>query len=88
MQGKQLGEERLLLDYWEIRALLYREADLLNERDIKYLEQLAAGSQLKQMCDDRSLTSVKGYLKRLRRILGVETNAQAVAVAIRKGLIK
>lgn len=88
MQGK-LAEERLLLDYWEIRALLDKGQDMLSERDVKWLEELAAGKQLKQLTTEhKSLTSVKSRLKVIRRLLKAGTNAEAVAIAIRTGVIK
>lgn len=61
----------------------------MNPLYVKMLQSIADGDGVKQMAARLRLSepSAKSHLKRIRREMSAQTTAQAVAKALRKGLI-
>ena len=55
----------------------------------RFLEQVASGFSIKEIAiaDDITENTVKGMASRTRHVLGARSTAQAVAIAIVRGLI-
>lgn len=91
MSDKWLQGERVLLDFIEIRALLYKAEEesrvaVIQDRDIDWLQRLANGEEMKSF--DAGYPAVRERFAKIRSALGAKTTAEAVAIAIRKGLIQ
>ena len=61
---------------------------LLSTRDKLWLTELSHGLITKQLTEASSEAWAKNRLLKVRRFMGVKTTTQAVAEAIRKGIIK
>lgn len=85
----KLGEERLLLDVLEIRAMLLGENYGLTKRDVEWLKELSNGAQTKSLVTDEiSERGVQNRLIKIKALLRAENIAQAVAEALRRGIIQ
>ena len=60
----------------------------LSERDILWLQRLSNGERIKYLNGVMREASVKNHMLKVREFLGVKTTVQAVAEAIRRGIIK
>ena len=65
----------------------YRTLDQLHERDILWLRLLSHGTQVKNLPGIRTEQAIKNRLGRIRWFLECVTTTQAVAEAIRRGII-
>lgn len=81
---------RLLVEWWLALGAL-EEAKLslasLTDRDKYWLQRLADGATAKEL-ERGSVTAVASRLMVVRRILGARTNEQAVAEAMRRGVVR
>ncbi len=66
------------------------DRDRLTEREMSVLEELAEGKSSREIAEVLHIAeeTVKTHLARIYRKLGVSDRVQAVALAIRKGLVK
>lgn len=60
----------------------------LSRRDVIWLQQLSHGMVIKELKGVTSEQAAKNRILRIRKFLGAYNTTQAVAVAIRQGIIK
>ena len=67
----------------------YRNDTSLSRREIEILQGIASGSATKELARDLGISAhtVKTHLERIFDKLGANDRAQAVAIALRKGLV-
>jgi DNA-binding NarL/FixJ family response regulator len=74
----------------EVRLADRRPEAPLSRREIEILQKVAYGSTTKEVADTLGISphTVKTHLERIFEKLGANDRAQAVAIAIRKGLVE
>jgi two-component system response regulator DegU len=75
----------------EVRFMPEKRPDTpLSRREIEILQHIASGSSTKQVARTLGISAhtVKTYLERIFEKLGANDRAQAVAIAIRQGLVR
>jgi DNA-binding NarL/FixJ family response regulator len=90
MQGKAVIHPALTQAFIEEVRLVDRKPEApLSPREIEILQQVAYGSTTKEVADALSISfhTVKTHLERIFEKLGANDRAQAVAIAIRQGLV-
>lgn len=73
----------------EIVAPEPQHKKVLSKREIEVLQRLSYGYSLKEMADDMNISefTVRDYLTAVNRKLGTKHRAEAVGVALRRGII-
>src|SRR4030095_2111884 len=68
----------------------YFSDDALTEREIEVLKQIAAGNRNRDMAERLFISeeTVKVHVKHIMEKLGASDRTQAVAVAVRRGIIQ
>jgi DNA-binding NarL/FixJ family response regulator len=90
MQGKAVIHPSLTQAFIEEVRLVDRKPEApLSPREIEILQQVAYGSTTKEVADSLGISfhTVKTHLERIFEKLGANDRAQAVAIAIRQGLV-
>ena len=90
MQGKAVIHPALTQAFIEEVRLVDRKPEApLSPREIEILQQVAYGSTTKEVADALGISfhTVKTHLERIFEKLGANDRAQAVAIAIRQGLV-
>jgi DNA-binding NarL/FixJ family response regulator len=90
MQGKAVIHPALTQAFIEEVHLVDRKPEApLSPREIEILQQVAYGSTTKEVADSLGISfhTVKTHLERIFEKLGANDRAQAVAIAIRQGLV-
>jgi DNA-binding NarL/FixJ family response regulator len=90
MQGKAVIHPALTQAFIEEVRLVDRKPEApLSPREIEILQQVAYGSTTKEVADSLGISfhTVKTHLERIFEKLGANDRAQAVAIAIRQGLV-
>jgi DNA-binding NarL/FixJ family response regulator len=90
MQGKAVIHPALTQAFIEEVRLVDRRPEApLSPREIEILQQVAYGSTTKEVADALGISfhTVKTHLERIFEKLGANDRAQAVAIAIRQGLV-
>ena len=74
----------------EVRFVDRRPDAPLSKREIQILQMVAYGSTTKEVAHDLGISphTVKTHLERIFEKLGANDRAQAVAIAIRRGLVE
>ena len=74
----------------EVRFMPKDEGSPLSPREVQILQHIASGSSTKEVARDLGISShtVKTHLERIFDKLGANDRAQAVAIAIRSGLVE
>jgi two-component system response regulator DegU len=91
MQGKAVIHPSLTQAFIEEVRLVERKPEApLSPREIEILQQVAYGSTTKEVADNLGISfhTVKTHLERIFEKLGANDRAQAVAIAIRQGLVE
>jgi DNA-binding NarL/FixJ family response regulator len=91
MQGKAVIHPALTQAFIEEVRLVDRKPEApLSPREIEILQQVAYGSTTKEVADNLGISfhTVKTHLERIFEKLGANDRAQAVAIAIREGLVE
>jgi DNA-binding NarL/FixJ family response regulator len=91
MQGKAVIHPSLTQAFIEEVRLVDRKPEApLSPREIEILQQVAYGSTTKEVADNLGISfhTVKTHLERIFEKLGANDRAQAVAIAIRQGLVE
>ncbi len=90
MEGKAVIHPALTRTFLEeVRFLPKQGGSPLSRREIQILQQIAAGSSTKQVARELGISAhtVKTHLERIFDKLGANDRAQAVAIALRQGLV-
>ena len=90
MQGKAVIHPALTQAFIEEVRLVDRKPEApLSPREVEILQQVAYGSTTKEVADALGISfhTVKTHLERIFEKLGANDRAQAVAIAIRQGLV-
>jgi DNA-binding NarL/FixJ family response regulator len=90
MEGKAVIHPSLTQAFIEEVQLADRHPEaLLSPREIEILQKIAYGSTTKEVADQLGISfhTVKTHLERIFEKLGANDRAQAVAIAIRQGLV-
>ena len=90
MQGKAVIHPSLTQAFIEEVQLVDRPPEApLSPREIEILQKIAYGSTTKEVADQLGISfhTVKTHLERIFEKLGANDRAQAVAIAIRQGLV-
>jgi DNA-binding NarL/FixJ family response regulator len=90
LQGKAVIHPALTQAFIEEVRLVDRKPEApLSPREIEILQQVAYGSTTKEVADALGISfhTVKTHLERIFEKLGANDRAQAVAIAIRQGLV-
>ncbi len=90
MQGKAVIHPSLTQAFIEEVRLVDRKPEApLSPREIEILQKVAYGSTTKEVADELGISfhTVKTHLERIFEKLGANDRAQAVAIAIRQGLV-
>jgi DNA-binding NarL/FixJ family response regulator len=91
MEGKAVIHPSLTRTFMdEVRFAPQQHGLPLSPREIEVLQRIASGSATKQVARDLgiSLHTVKTHMERIFAKLGANDRAQAVAIAIRLGLVE
>jgi DNA-binding NarL/FixJ family response regulator len=91
MQGKAVIHPTLTQAFIEEVRLVDRRPEApLSPREIQILQQVAYGATTKEVADELGISfhTVKTHLERIFEKLGANDRAQAVAIAIRQGLVE
>jgi DNA-binding NarL/FixJ family response regulator len=91
LQGKAVIHPALTQAFIEEVRLVDRRPEApLSRREIEILQKVAYGSTTKEVADELGISphTVKTHLERIFEKLGANDRAQAVAIAIRKGLVE
>jgi DNA-binding NarL/FixJ family response regulator len=74
----------------EVRLVDRRPEAPLSRREVEILQKVAYGATTKEVADQLGISphTVKTHLERIFEKLGANDRAQAVAIAIRKGLVE
>ncbi|MGH2738933.1 MAG: response regulator [Actinomycetota bacterium] len=91
MEGKAVIHPALTQSFFErMRRAERREETSLSPREIEILQQVAYGATTRQAADRLGISphTVKTHLERIFEKLGANDRAQAVAIAIRQGLVE
>jgi DNA-binding NarL/FixJ family response regulator len=91
MEGKAVIHPSLTRTFMdEVRFAPQQQGLPLSPREIEVLQRIASGSATKQVARDLgiSLHTVKTHMERIFAKLGANDRAQAVAIAIRLGLVE
>jgi DNA-binding NarL/FixJ family response regulator len=74
----------------EVRLVDRKPEAPLSRREVEILQKVAYGSTTKEVADQLGISphTVKTHLERIFEKLGANDRAQAVAIAIRKGLVE
>jgi DNA-binding NarL/FixJ family response regulator len=91
MQGKAVIHPSLTQAFIEEVRLVDRKPEApLSPREIEILQQVAYGATTKEVADELGISfhTVKTHLERIFEKLGANDRAQAVAIAIRQGLVE
>ena len=91
MQGKAVIHPSLTQAFIEEVRLVERRPEApLSPREVEILQQVAYGSTTKEVADQLGISfhTVKTHLERIFEKLGANDRAQAVAIAIRQGLVE
>ena len=74
----------------EVRFMPKDEGSPLSPREVQILQHIASGSSTKEVARDLGISShtVKTHLERIFDKLGANDRAQAVAIALRMGLVQ
>jgi DNA-binding NarL/FixJ family response regulator len=91
MQGKAVIHPSLTQAFIEEVRLVERRPEApLSPREIEILQLVAYGSTTKEVADSLGISfhTVKTHLERIFEKLGANDRAQAVAIAIRQGLVE
>jgi DNA-binding NarL/FixJ family response regulator len=91
MQGKAVIHPSLTQAFIEEVRLVDRKPEApLSPREIEILQQVAYGATTKEVADSLGISfhTVKTHLERIFEKLGANDRAQAVAIAIRQGLVE
>jgi DNA-binding NarL/FixJ family response regulator len=91
MQGKAVIHPSLTQAFIEEVRLVDRKPEApLSPREIEILQQVAYGATTKEAADELGISfhTVKTHLERIFEKLGANDRAQAVAIAIRQGLVE
>jgi DNA-binding NarL/FixJ family response regulator len=90
LQGKAVIHPTLTQAFIEEVRLVERKPEApLSPREIEILQQVAYGATTKEVADTLGISfhTVKTHLERIFEKLGANDRAQAVAIAIRQGLV-
>jgi DNA-binding NarL/FixJ family response regulator len=90
MQGKAVIHPSLTQAFIEEVQLVDRPPEApLSPREVEILQKIAYGSTTKEVADQLGISfhTVKTHLERIFEKLGANDRAQAVAIAIRQGLV-
>jgi DNA-binding NarL/FixJ family response regulator len=91
MQGKAVIHPTLTQAFIEEVNLVDRRPEMpLSPREIEILQKVAYGATTKEVADQLGISfhTVKTHLERIFEKLGANDRAQAVAIAIRNGLVE
>ena len=91
VEGKAVIHPSLTQAFIEEVQLVERKAEApLSRREIEILQKVAYGATTKEVADQLGISphTVKTHLERIFEKLGANDRAQAVAIAIRKGLVE
>jgi DNA-binding NarL/FixJ family response regulator len=91
LQGKAVIHPTLTQAFIEEVRLVERRPEApLSPREIEILQQVAYGASTKEVADTLGISfhTVKTHLERIFEKLGANDRAQAVAIAIRQGLVE
>jgi DNA-binding NarL/FixJ family response regulator len=91
LQGKAVIHPALTQAFIEEVRLVDRRPEApLSRREIEILQKVAYGSTTKEVADSLGISphTVKTHLERIFEKLGANDRAQAVAIAIRRGLVE
>lgn len=91
MQGKAVIHPTLTQAFIEEVRLVDRKPEApLSPREIEILQRVAYGATTKEVADQLGISfhTVKTHLERIFEKLGANDRAQAVAIAIRQGLVE
>jgi DNA-binding NarL/FixJ family response regulator len=91
MQGKAVIHPSLTQAFIEEVRLVDRKPEApLSPREIEILQKVAYGATTKEVADSLGISfhTVKTHLERIFEKLGANDRAQAVAIAIRQGLVE
>jgi DNA-binding NarL/FixJ family response regulator len=91
LQGKAVIHPALTQAFIEEVRLVDRRPEApLSRREIEILQKVAYGSTTKEVADELGISphTVKTHLERIFEKLGANDRAQAVAIAIRRGLVE
>jgi DNA-binding NarL/FixJ family response regulator len=91
MQGKAIIHPTLTQAFIEEVRLVDRKPEApLSPREVEILQQVAYGATTKEVADELGISfhTVKTHLERIFEKLGANDRAQAVAIAIRQGLVE
>lgn len=91
LQGKAIIHPDLTRAFLDEVQLADRKADsTLSKRESEILQKVAYGATTRQVAHDLGISphTVKTHLERIFEKLGANDRAQAVAIAIRKGLVE
>ena len=91
MEGKAVLHPKLTKTFIEEAQSANKDAGvaLLSKRETEILQKVAYGATTKVVADELGISphTVKTHLERIFEKLGANDRAQAVAIAIRKGLV-
>lgn len=93
VEGKAVLHPKLTKAFIEEAQLSDRDADggaPLSKREAEILQKVAYGATTKAVAEDLGISphTVKTHLERIFEKLGANDRAQAVAIAIRKGIVE
>ncbi|HYH27660.1 MAG TPA: response regulator transcription factor [Actinomycetota bacterium] len=91
VEGKAVIHPSLTQAFIEEVQLVERKSEApLSRREIEILQKVAYGATTKEVADQLGISphTVKTHLERIFEKLGANDRAQAVAIAIRKGLVE
>lgn len=91
MEGKAVIHPALTQSFFErMRRAERRDETSLSPREIEILQQVAYGATTRQAADRLGISphTVKTHLERIFEKLGANDRAQAVAIAIRQGVVE
>ncbi len=91
MEGKAVIHPALTKTFLdEIRFLPKDDGSPLSQREVQVLQHIASGSSTKEVARDLGISAhtVKTHLERIFDKLGANDRAQAVAIALRMGLVQ
>jgi DNA-binding NarL/FixJ family response regulator len=91
LQGKAVIHPTLTQAFIEEVRLVERKPEApLSPREVEILQQVAYGATTKEVADTLGISfhTVKTHLERIFEKLGANDRAQAVAIAIRQGLVE
>ncbi|HEX9891436.1 MAG TPA: response regulator transcription factor [Actinomycetota bacterium] len=91
LEGKAVIHPALTQAFIEEVQLVERKPEApLSRREVEILQKVAYGATTKEVADQLGISphTVKTHLERIFEKLGANDRAQAVAIAIRKGLVE